>query len=173
MEEDIAKLLSIVDDIDAQDKQFIDKSTAQPVVSGKGKDTYKEKIQLLEEKKRRVHQGDQAVKGVLRGDVDKVWFDKSLADWPENDYRIKVRNIPLSATEQDLIDAFKHLKSLAKVKIVRDSSGRNKAYGFVSLLDMNDYIEAMTTLTRTFVGKKRVVLEASKWKDRTIKNEKL
>lgn len=169
MEEDLAKLLSIVGDIEAQDKHFIDKNSAKPVVSGKEKDTYAESIQLRAEKKKRVHRGDQASKTVFRGDVDKIWTDPTLAEWPENDYRILVRNLPLSATEQDLIDAFKHLKSLAKVKIVRDSSGRNRTYGFVSLLDVNDYITAMKTLTRTFVGKKRVVLEASKWKDRNIK----
>ena len=53
MEDDIAKLLSAVEDIESQDKHFIDKNSAKPVVSGKEKDTYKESIQLLAEKKKR------------------------------------------------------------------------------------------------------------------------
>ena len=157
LEKDLACLISAVDEIDDEQKEFIDKSKAKAVASSAENDTFSKEFANLTEKRHKVFNGSASTKNIFRGDEQRVWIDKSLAEWPENDYRILVRNLPLSATDDDMIQAFKHFKSLAKVKIVRDSSGRNKSYGFVSLLDMNDYIEAMKTMNRAFVGKKRVI----------------
>ena len=173
MDGELAKLLSAVDEIEkSEDKQFIDKTSAKQVVAGKEKNELKETLQLRETKIEVAKKGNQESKTIIRAEADKVWIDPSLGEWPENDYRIMVRNIPSSATEKDLIDTFSNLKSLYKTKIIRDSSGRNKNYGFVSLLDVNDYIEAMTKMQKTFVGKKRVLLEPSNWKDRNLKTKK-
>ncbi|OHT03668.1 hypothetical protein TRFO_28856 [Tritrichomonas foetus] len=167
-------LLNTVEEIENQEeKNFIDKSTAKEVVKVKENDTFTKNFQAKMEKKKRVLRGDQKIsKEILRSDAQGVWCDPSLAEWPENDYRILVRGIALASTDQDLIDTFSKFKSLAKVKIVRDSSGRNKRFGFVSFLDVNDYIEAMK-MGRPFVGKRRCTLEPSKWKDRNFANAKM
>ena len=111
---------------------------------------------------------EQTKTTVIRGSEGKVWNDPSLSEWPEADFRIMVSDLSVSAKDNDLKEAFGKYKSLAKVRVIRDSSGRGKQYGFVSLLDVKEYIDAMQTMQKTFIGNKRVTLQASKWKSKSL-----
>lgn len=156
-------LQSIEEDSDG----LLDKTRARAVITSAENDTFTRDFRARETKQRTVAQGSRAAP-VLRGEEGKVWCDTSLAEWPENDYRIHVRNIPITAFDDDLYAAFSRFKSLAKVKVIRDSSGRSRQYGFVSLLDVNDYIEAMKTMDGTLIQKRRIKLLPSKWKTKSI-----
>jgi hypothetical protein len=171
IERELEKLFKSAQKIEAEDKKsFLDKKQAEKVAAGREIDTFSESFRKAEQKSAVVAKGDQTAAKVLRKDGNKVWNDPSLAEWPEGDYRIHVRNLPADATDRDLTEAFSHYKSFARAKVIFDSSGRNRRYGFVSLLDMNDYIDAMKTKNNSFVKSRRVILTPSKWKDKNIAN---
>lgn len=168
MEREMQLLFGKVDELQ-EDTKFIDKSQARKVAADHERDTFTETFRKSEEKAKALAKPPDPPKRVMRGDGRKVWNDPSMADWPENDYRIHVSNLPPDATDRDLAEAFSKYKSFAKAKVVFDSSGRNRRYGFVSLLDMNEYIDAMKTMSNAFVKSRRVTLSPSKWKDRSLK----
>lgn len=102
-----------------------------------------------------------------------VWQDESLNDWPDNDYRIFVGDLGNEVTDQVLLNAFSKYKSLFKVKVVRNSfTGKTKGYGFVSILDVNDYIKAMKEMDGKYIGNRPCKLSKSTWKDRSLKYNK-
>ena len=169
IEEELLKLEIFADSIDKQEKTIIDKGNSVHIFSQEGKNEFKEKVKKQEQIKQQINSlkqedGTEKKPIVLRTSAGKVWNDPSLAEWPENDYRIKVDNLHDKVNDHILYEAFKQYKSLSKVHVVRDSSGRSRQYGFVSILDVNDYIEAMKTVDNTFIGSRRVKLHPSKWK---------
>lgn len=162
-------LLQSIENSDDEYKKFIDKSNAKVIISCEENDTFTKEFRDRETKHKQIEKGSNK-RAILRSEEGKIWSDSSLAEWPENDYRIHVRNIPITAFDEDLYEAFKHFKSLAKVKVIRDSSGRSRQYGFISFLDVNDYIEAMKTMDGTLIQKRRIKLMPSKWKSKSIKD---
>jgi hypothetical protein len=169
MDKDLELLFTCVGKIE-EPKKFIDKASAEKVATARETDTFTREFRTASATARTVTKGTQSAKAAVRGTSDKTWVDSSLAEWPENDYRIHVRDLPADATDCDLAEAFQRYKSFAKAKVIFDSSGRNRRYGFVSLLDVNDYIDAMKTLNNAFIKSRRVTLLPSKWKDRNLRN---
>ena len=95
------------------------------------------------------------------------WLDKTMADWPENDYRIFVGNIGHEVTEEHLVVVFRRFASFMRARVVRDPrTNRGKGYGFVSFGDPEDYIKAMKEIDGKYIGKKPVKLMRSDWKKR-------
>lgn len=171
MEREMQLLFGSVGKImEEENKDFIDKSKAEKVAMADKKEQFAEEFRKTEEKAKILAKVIEQPKSVIRSDGKKVWNDPSLAEWPEKDYRIHVQNLPPDSCDRDLIEAFSKYKSFAKAKVIFDSSGRNRRYGFVSLLDVNDYIDAMKTMSNTFIKSRRVTLSPSKWKDKNIKN---
>lgn len=102
-----------------------------------------------------------------------IWIDPSMSDWPDDDYRIFVGNLGNEVTDTILRNAFLKYSSLKKVKVIRDSrNGKSKGYGFISLLDEQDYINCMNEMQGKYVGNRCVKLIRSKWKNRTIIHNK-
>ena len=169
LEKELLQLELFADSLDNPQKKFIDKDKSVTIMKQEGKNEYIEKVQEQVKMKEKVQTEKTVMKPqVLRTEAGKIWNDPSLAEWPENDFRIKVNNLHDKVKDDMLYDAFKHYKSLAKVHVVRDSSGRSRQYGFVSLLDVNDYIDAMKTLDNSFIGSRRVKLQPSKWKSKML-----
>ena len=168
IEQELLKLELVADSIEAPEKKFISKDEAVEVGSMIGRNEYKEKIQEKENFKKQLKEEIKVKPTVLRTEAGKIWNDPSLSEWPENDFRIKVDDLHVSVTDKILHDAFKQYKSLAKVHVVTDSSGRSRRYGFVSLLDINDYIDAMTVMPQSFIGPRRAKLTPSKWKSKLL-----
>ena len=78
---------------------------------------------------------------VLRKAGTEEWQDDSLLEWPENDYRIYCCNLGNEVNEDILTNAFKKYASFAMCKVVHDKkTEKSKGFGFISLLDCNDYI---------------------------------
>jgi hypothetical protein len=166
IDRDLELLLSSVDKIEASyGNRFLDKSSAERVAAAQKNDESASHIPAAP--LRPPPAPDRAAPAVVREAGGKVWADPTLSEWPPNDYRIHVQNLPPDASDHDLADAFRHYKSFAKAKVIFDSSGRHKQYGFVSLLDMNDYIDAMKTMANAFIKSRRVTLAPSKWKDKS------
>jgi RNA recognition motif-containing protein len=167
LDDALRMLYSSVEKIEAgESRPFMDKRSAEKVAGAAQNDTFAREFKAATDKARSITKGTESARKVLRGNDEKTWNDPSLGDWPENDYRIHVRNLPPDASDRDLAEAFQHYKSFAKARVVFDSSGRTRRYGFVSLLDVNDYIDAMKTMSNAFIKSRRVTLTPSKWKDR-------
>jgi hypothetical protein len=168
MERDLELLLSSVDKIEASyGNRFLDKSTAERIAAGQKND--ESGSHFASTAARPAPAPDRASPAVIREAGGKVWADATLSEWPSHDYRIHVRHLPPDASDQDLAAAFGHYKSFAKAKVIFDSSGRHQRYGFVSLLDVNDYIDAMKTMSNAFIKSRRVTLAPSKWKEKSRK----
>jgi RNA recognition motif-containing protein len=56
-------------------------------------------------------------KSIKRKLGEDTWEDKSLAEWPENDFRIFVGNLGKEVTDEMLAKTFAHFKSFNKAKV--------------------------------------------------------
>lgn len=91
------------------------------------------------------------------------WKDPTLAEWPENDYRIFVGNLGPETNDEILSRNFSQYKSFAKARVVRDGrTGKSRGYGFVSLLDSHDYARALREMHGRYVGNRVVQLKKCK-----------
>ena len=98
-----------------------------------------------------------------------IWEDPTLDEWPDNDYRIFCGDLGNEVSDQILANAFSKYQSLQKAKVIRDkNTGKSKGYGFVSLLDVNDYIKAMREMNGKYVGNRPIKIKRSNWKDRSL-----
>ena len=85
-----------------------------------------------------------------------------------NQMEIYVGNLPWSAEDQDLFDAFAAHGKVASAKIIKDrETGRSRGFGFVT---MNDDAQARTAIEslndRDFMGRKINAVEATPRQDR-------
>uniref|UniRef100_A0A7S0XG53 RRM domain-containing protein n=1 Tax=Mantoniella antarctica TaxID=81844 RepID=A0A7S0XG53_9CHLO len=115
-------------------------------------------------------------KPVFRQAGGDRWEDKSLGEWPENDYRIFVGDLGLEVNDDLLTKAFSKYPTFQKAKVVKDkSSGKSKGFGFVSLMDPGDYAKAMKEMNGRYIGNRPCKLKKSDWATRndasTVKNK--
>mmetsp|Transcript_20360 Transcript_20360/g.38080 ORF Transcript_20360/g.38080 Transcript_20360/m.38080 type:complete len:161 (+) Transcript_20360:3402-3884(+) len=105
----------------------------------------------------------------LRKAAGEVWFDNTLEDWPENDYRMYVSNLGLEVSDEGLTRAFRRFPSVSKVRVVKDvKTGKSKGYGFVSFSIAEDYLRAFREMNGRYIGSRPVKLEKSNWKKRSV-----
>lgn len=105
----------------------------------------------------------------LRQGGGVIWEDTTLDEWPDNDYRIFCGDLGNEVSDQILSNAFSKYQSFQKAKVVRDkNTGKSKGFGFVSLLNVNDYILAMREMNGKYVGNRPIKLKRSNWKDRSV-----
>jgi RNA recognition motif-containing protein len=72
----------------------------------------------------------------LRKAGKEEWIDNSLANWPENDYRIYCCNLGNEVNEDILKTAFSRYTSFNMCKVIRDKkTEKSKGYAFVSIAD--------------------------------------
>ena len=106
-------------------------------------------------------------KPVFRSAGGDRWEDKSLADWPENDYRIFVGDLGAECTDETLARAFARYPSFQKARVVKDRhSGKGKGFGFVSLMDGGDYARAIKEMNGKYIGNRPCKLRKSDWTTR-------
>lgn len=111
-------------------------------------------------------------KPVKRMAGGKVWEDKSLAEWPENDFRIFCGNLDATTTDIQLQDHFKNYPNLAMAKIVTDAKGNSKGFGFVSFLSPLSCAKAIREMDQTWLGSRPIRVKRSDWKDRNANQVK-
>ncbi|KAJ6240220.1 RNA-binding protein 42-like [Anaeramoeba flamelloides] len=119
----------------------------------------KEKKQEQEKKEKKI----KKPKKFPRVSDDKVRGDKTLSEWPENDFRIFVGNLGKDVHEDQLREAFNKFPSFQKSKLIRDKVSGKPKFGFVSFLDPNDFIAAMQ-MHGEYIGSRPIILRKGKWK---------
>eukprot|EP00924_Labyrinthula_sp_SR-Ha-C_P015704 snap_masked-scaffold_4-processed-gene-7.57-mRNA-1 protein AED:0.20 eAED:0.20 QI:0/-1/0/1/-1/1/1/0/261 len=116
---------------------------------------------------------------------NKTWEDKTLDEWPENDFRLFVGNLGPEATDRSLRDVFGVYNSYNTSKAVmsnksslqvKDRFGGKeevcKGFGFVSFSDPKDMLHAIKNLNGKYCAGRPMQLKRSKWKERGIKQSK-
>ncbi len=107
---------------------------------------------------------------MVRCAAGKKWVDQTLTEWPANDFRLFVGDIAKEVTEADLARAFAGYKSVAKVKVIKDSrTNMSKGYGFVSLLDAGDAARCIREMNDKYVGGRPIKVKKSDWKERDVR----
>lgn len=124
---------------------------------------------LKREKKQKIPKKMTKKWKTFRKAAGTIWEDPTLDEWPDNDYRIFCGDLGNEVSDQILANAFSKYQSLQKAKVIRDkNTGKSKGYGFVSLLDVNDYIKAMREMNGKYVGNRPIKIKRSTWKDRSL-----
>ncbi|XP_062233875.1 uncharacterized protein LOC133931057 [Phragmites australis] len=107
-------------------------------------------------------------KSVPRRAAGQSWEDPTLADWPENDYRLFCGDLGNEVNDDVLSKAFSRFPSFNMARVVRDKrTGKAKGYGFVSFSNPTDLAAAIKEMNGKYVGNRPIKLRKSNWKERT------
>ncbi|KAK4850764.1 hypothetical protein QYF36_009610 [Acer negundo] len=114
------------------------------------------------------HKAETKKKAIPRKAAGQAWEDPTLADWPENDYRLFCGDLGNEVNDDVLSKAFSRFPTFNMAKVVRDKrTGKTKGYGFVSFLNPADLAAALKEMNGKYVGNRPIKLRKSKWKERT------
>lgn len=106
----------------------------------------------------------------LRHCAGETWIDRSITDWPDNDFRIFVGDLGNEVSDAMLTTAFSKYQSFARAKVIRDKrNGKSRGYGFISFLDPQDFLRALKEMEGQYVGNRPIKVKKSKWKERIKK----
>uniref|UniRef100_J3LEX7 RRM domain-containing protein n=1 Tax=Oryza brachyantha TaxID=4533 RepID=J3LEX7_ORYBR len=116
-----------------------------------------EKDKKIEEKKN----------AVPRKAAGQSWEDPTLADWPENDFRLFCGDLGNEVNDDVLTKAFSKYPSFNMARVIRDKwTGKTKGYGFVSFANASDLAAALKEMNGKYVGNRPIKLRKSTWKTR-------
>lgn len=115
-------------------------------------------------------QGKQSKqKKLLRLAGGEVWEDQTLAEWPDNDFRLFCGDLGNEVSDELLAHSFSRYVSFQRAKVVRDKyTHKSRGYGFVSFADPFDCAKALREMNGKYIGNRPVKLTKSKWQDRNI-----
>jgi len=108
----------------------------------------------------------------VRTAAGKTWVDNTLADWPDDDFRLFVGNLDPATTDAQLYQHFLPYASLNQVRVIRDKQGNSKGYGFVSLSNALECAKALREQDQTWLQSRPIRIKRSHWKDRELKERK-
>lgn len=99
----------------------------------------------------------------------QIWEDSSLADWPDNDFRIFCGDLGNDVNDEILTRIFNKFPSFQKARVIRDKrTGKSKGFGFVSFREPADFIRAMKEMDGRYVGSRPIKLRKSTWRQRSL-----
>ncbi|KAJ0966498.1 hypothetical protein J5N97_023415 [Dioscorea zingiberensis] len=114
------------------------------------------------------HKAETKKRAIPRKAAGHSWEDPTLADWPENDFRLFCGDLGNEVNDDILSKAFARFPSFNMAKVVRDKrTGKTKGYGFVSFANPTDLAAALKEMNGKYVGNRPIKLRKSNWKDRT------
>ncbi|KAK9836561.1 hypothetical protein WJX74_003125 [Apatococcus lobatus] len=120
------------------------------------------KAAFEKEKKGKIKQ-----KAVPRLAGGEKWWDSSLLEWPENDFRIFVGDLGNETNDDVLAKAFHKYTACQKAKVVRDKrTNKTKGYGFVSFNDPIEGAKALREMNGKYIGNRPCKLRRSNWEER-------
>jgi hypothetical protein len=112
-------------------------------------------------------------KKTVRQAAGSTWEDPSLADWPDDDFRIFCGDLGNDVTDEILTRTFNKYPSFNKAKVIRDKrTNKSKGYGFISFREPQDFIRAMKEMDGRYVGTRPIKLRKSSWKNRALEEKK-
>lgn len=86
----------------------------------------------------------------------QVWEDPSLADWPDDDFRIFCGDLGNDVNDEVLTRTFNKYPSFQRARVIRDKrTGKSKGFGFVSFREPQDFIRAMKEMDGKFILKEK------------------
>ncbi|XP_036322602.1 RNA-binding protein 42 [Rhagoletis pomonella] len=98
-----------------------------------------------------------------------VWEDASLADWPDDDFRIFCGDLGNDVNDEVLTRTFNKYPSFQRARVIRDKrTGKSKGFGFVSFREPADFIRAMKEMDGRYVGSRPIKLRKSTWRQRSL-----
>ncbi|KAK8797216.1 hypothetical protein WA158_004426 [Blastocystis sp. Blastoise] len=114
-------------------------------------------------------------KKFFRRAADIIFFNNNtLADWPDNDFRLFIGNLGKKTKDDVLTALFSHYPSFNRAKVIWDKrKDRTKGYGFVSFMDPLEAIRAMKEQNGKFCGDKPMMIQKGQWKKRDEKVVKI
>eukprot|EP00013_Stygamoeba_regulata_P025447 CAMPEP_0177656808 /NCGR_PEP_ID=MMETSP0447-20121125/15798_1 /TAXON_ID=0 /ORGANISM="Stygamoeba regulata, Strain BSH-02190019" /LENGTH=278 /DNA_ID=CAMNT_0019161019 /DNA_START=28 /DNA_END=864 /DNA_ORIENTATION=- len=119
-----------------------------------------------------VQEGKRQRRFVMSSGTEK-WEDTTLADWPENDWRIFVGDLGNDVTDDGLKAAFRRYPSCQRAKVIRDKkTQKTRGYGFVSFTDPQDFIKALREMQGKYIGSRPCKLRKSKWDEHLLNKTK-
>lgn len=108
-------------------------------------------------------------KKLLRVAGGEVWEDQTLADWPDNDFRLFCGDLGNEVSDEVLAHSFSRYASFQRARVVRDKyTHKSRGYGFVSFADPFDCAKALREMNGKYIGNRPVKLTKSKWQERSI-----
>ncbi|KAF8017868.1 hypothetical protein BT93_H2927 [Corymbia citriodora subsp. variegata] len=114
------------------------------------------------------HKAEAKKKAIPRKAAGQSWEDPTLAEWPENDYRLFCGDLGNEVNDDVLSKAFSRFPSFNMAKVVRDKrTGKTKGYGFVSFMNPTDLAAALKEMNGKYVGNRPIKLRKSNWRERT------
>ncbi|XP_050224991.1 uncharacterized protein LOC126674563 [Mercurialis annua] len=114
------------------------------------------------------HKAETKKKAIPRKAAGQSWEDPTLAEWPENDYRLFCGDLGNEVNDDVITKAFAKFPSFNMAKVVRDKrTGKTKGYGFVSFSNPSDLAAALKEMNGKYVGNRPIKLRKSNWKERT------
>ncbi|KAJ7973549.1 RNA-binding protein [Quillaja saponaria] len=114
------------------------------------------------------HKAETKKKAIPRKAAGQSWEDPTLAEWPENDYRLFCGDLGNEVNDDVLSKAFSRFPSFNMARVVRDKrTGKTKGYGFVSFANPSDLAGALKEMNGKYVGNRPIKLRKSNWKERT------
>ncbi|PWA92664.1 hypothetical protein CTI12_AA077980 [Artemisia annua] len=106
-------------------------------------------------------------RAIPRKAAGQSWEDPTLADWPQNDFRLFCGDLGNEVNDDVLSKAFSRFPSFNMARVVRDKrTGKTKGYGFVSFANPTDLATALKEMNGKYVGNRPIKLRKSKWKER-------
>ncbi|KAL7475822.1 hypothetical protein ACHAW6_001722 [Cyclotella cf. meneghiniana] len=126
---------------------------------------------------------DPNAKPHIRSAAGQTWVDPTLTQWPTNDFRLFVGNLPKDLKQHQLEAAFSKYPSFHMARIIYDKpkvfkpgitpeEGISRGYGFVSLLDPKDCAKAIREMDQSWLGSRPIKVKRSEWKEREWKEMK-
>ncbi|KAG2295172.1 hypothetical protein Bca52824_041841 [Brassica carinata] len=114
------------------------------------------------------HKAETKKRAIPRKAAGQSWEDPTLAEWPENDYRLFCGDLGNEVNDDVLSKAFARFPTFNMAKVIRDKrTGKTKGYGFVSFLDPADLAAALKEMNGKYVGNRPIKLRKSSRKERT------
>jgi hypothetical protein len=98
----------------------------------------------------------------------KSWEDPTLAEWPDDDFRIFVGDLGNETNDDVLAHAFGAYPSFQKARVVRNKgTQKSLGYGFVSFKDPWDMTKALREMHGKYIGNRPVKVRKSTWAERS------
>jgi RNA-binding protein 42 len=89
--------------------------------------------------------------------------DATLEQWPESDFRLLVQKLAPSVTSEMLAERFSVYRSFSMARVIVDkSTGESRGFGFVSMLDMDDFRRAISEMTGRLIQGRAIVVKRAK-----------
>ncbi|GBG24291.1 RNA-binding protein 42 [Hondaea fermentalgiana] len=108
-------------------------------------------------------------KRALRVGAAGRFEDKTLEEWPENDFRLWVGQLGNDVNDGMLKSKFADYKSFNMARVIRNRKTRkSKGYGIVSFSDPMEMVRAMREQQSKYCGTRRMQIRRSRAEDRDL-----